>query len=198
MLSVATNINEVIAAELAKLSAFDAISVCKAQAIETVNMFRKRIHQEGKASDGSQIGEYSKGYLVLRSGAYKNSDTYSRGKNKGKRKDAGFYTKRVLYSNIGTHRVEKFEKLNDKKNKRTMYNRGSDPMVILSLTRQMENQLTVIPIPNGYGVGWHDSQNFQKAGWAEETYIKKIYSLMSEEHAKVIEMAEQAISEALK
>jgi hypothetical protein len=181
MLSVATNINEVIAAELAKLSAFDAISVCKAQAIETVNLFKKRIHQEGKASDGSQIGTYSPGYMKVRTGNFGNSGRASRGRNAGKIKNAGVYVRGAK-----------------KGSPRPKYNRTGDTMVILSLTRQMENQLTVIPIPNGYGVGWHDSQNFQKAGWAEKTYRKKIYSLMSEEHAKVIEMAEQAISEALK
>jgi hypothetical protein len=62
----------------------------------------------------------------------------------------------------------------------------------------MENDLTAIPIDNGWAVGYHDPLNFQKAGWAEETYGKKIFSLTTEEHAKVIGMAEQAISEALK
>jgi hypothetical protein len=180
MLSISSNINEVIASELAKLSSFDALSVCKAQAVETVNMFRKRIHGEGKASDNSQIGTYSPGYMKVRTGNYVNSGHVSRGKNKGKIKNAGVYVRGAK-----------------KGSPRPKYNRTGDTTVILSLTRQMENDLTVIPIDNGYGVGYHDSLNFQKAGWAEEKYRKKIFSLTPEERKTMLDIAQQAINKAL-
>jgi hypothetical protein len=180
MLSVSSNMNEVISAELAKLSRFDAMSVCRAQAVETVEMFRKRIHQEGKASDGSQIGTYSPGYMKVRTGNYGNSSRVSRGQNKGKPKNAGVY---VRGAKKGIPRLK--------------YNRTGDTMVILSLTRQMENDMMVIPVDNGYGVGYNNPLNFQKAGWAEETYSKKIFSPTLEERTKVLDIAQQAIDNAL-
>jgi hypothetical protein len=180
MLSVSTNINAVIASELAKLSRFDALRVCQEQAVVTVAMFRKRIHQEGKAADGSQIGTYSKGYMKVRTGNYGNSGRVSRGKNAGKIKNAGVYVRGAK-----------------KGSPRPKYNRSGDTNVILSLTRQMENDLTVIPIDNGYAVGYNNPLNFQKAGWAEATYRKKIFSLTPEERRSVLDMADEAIQKAM-
>jgi hypothetical protein len=180
MLSVVTNINGVIASELARLSRFDAMDVCRAQAIATVGMFRKRIHQEGKASDGSEIGRYSAGYMKVRTGDYGNSGRVSRGKNKGNAKNAGVYVRGPR-----------------KGSPRPKYNRTGDTKVILSLTRQMEGDMVAIPIENGWGVGYNNPLDFQKAGWAEAKYRKKIFSLTAEERANVLGMAERAISEAL-
>jgi len=179
MLTVATNINAVISSELAKLSRFDAIQVCKAQAVATVAMFRDRIHQEGKAADGSQIGTYSTGYMKVRTGNYGNSGTYSRGKNAGKNKDSGTYSRGAKQ---GTARQK--------------YNRTNDTKVILSLTRQMENDLTVIPTAAGFGVGYNNSLNLDKALWAEKTYRKKIFSLTADEREKVLGIAKTAIDNA--
>ena len=156
------------------------MGVCKEQAVETVGMFRKRIHQEGKASDGSQIGTYSIGYMKVRTGNYGNSGRVSRGENSGKLKNAGLYVRGAK-----------------KGSPRPKYNRTGDTQVILSLTRQMENDMTVIPIENGWAVGYNNPLNFKKAGWAEDKYRKKIFSLTTEERERVIGIAQTAIDNAL-
>lgn len=55
---------------------------------------------------------------------------------------------------------------------RKPYNRNSDPKVILSLTRQMENDFSVVAkqTKSGYGLGFKNSVNFEKATWLQKRY----------------------------
>jgi hypothetical protein len=43
MISVATNMNAVIAAELQKISSFDALAICKRQATDTVSALPEEV-----------------------------------------------------------------------------------------------------------------------------------------------------------
>lgn len=72
------------------------------------------------------------------------------------------------------------------------YNRTADPRVILSLTRQMENDFTSgadntepTKTNKGYGIGFKNPVNFQKSQWCEETYGKPIYKFTSNEKANI-------------
>ncbi len=47
-------------------------------------------------------------------------------------------------------------------------NRGEDKKKILSLTRQMENDLSPFAKGEGYAIGFKNSANAQKAEWMEE------------------------------
>jgi len=60
-------------------------------------------------------------------------------------------------------------------------NRGADPKVIVSLTRQLENDWSVLETPNGYGIGFTNAFNTQKLQWVEEGKGKNIGSLTSQE-----------------
>ena len=50
------------------------------------------------------------------------------------------------------------------------YNRTADPDVILSLTGQMVNDWKVIAVQGGYGLGFSNSFNANKAKWAQERF----------------------------
>lgn len=72
------------------------------------------------------------------------------------------------------------------------YNRTADPRVVLSLTRQMENDFTTgadnsepTKTNKGYGIGFKNPVNFQKSQWCEETYGKPIYRFTTNERANV-------------
>lgn len=80
---------------------------------------------------------------------------------------------------------------------RLKHNRSNDPNVILSLTRQMENSMTLYPITNGTGIGYATAENLQKARWCENTYKKKIFSPTAEERALVNEIGQNYIKEHL-
>lgn len=181
MINVTSNIAEVINTVSDKLKNVDIKAMTKEQATTLISEMRKRIHQQGKASDGSQIGTYSKEYLALRSGHFQNSAKATKGKSKGKIKNAGTHTKGAKQGS-----------------KRIMYNRGSDPKVILSLTRQMEQDMILIPIENGTAIGYSNEENYKKYQWAEKTYKKKIFNATVEERKLVNDIAEEYIQKSLK
>jgi hypothetical protein len=51
---------------------------------DLIDMMKERIHRNGQASDESQIGTYSPGYMAVRTGIFKTPGTkFTKGKNKG-------------------------------------------------------------------------------------------------------------------
>jgi hypothetical protein len=93
---------------------------------------------------------------------------------------------------IGTY-SSNYLKLRERK-----YNRKSDTKVIVSLTRQLENDWSVIATENGYGVGFKNPFNLQKARWVEEGKSKQIFSLSPSEIKYITETIAELVSNALK
>ena len=79
------------------------------------------------------------------------------------------------------------------------YNRTADTKVILSLTRQMENDMTGGPIKtlDGWGIGFKNPHNYDKSQWTEATYDKKIFSLTEQEKADVRKIGEDFINRGI-
>jgi hypothetical protein len=148
---------------------------------------RQRIHVDGKKANGSEIGKYSSGYLKLRSGDYANSEKHTKGAKKGQNKNAGTFTDRTIRLNKQTGVFTGEDKVGKE---RPNYNRGSDPKVILSLTRQMEQDFVPIAEGDTYGLGFNNPHNFDKATWNEERY-KGVYDLSEDE----IKIAEDTITD---
>lgn len=71
-------------------------------------------------------------------------------------------------------------------------NRGRDTKVILSLTRQMEQDFVPVAENDQFGLGFNNDTNFDKATWMEERF-PNTYNLSEEETA----MAEQVIIDYL-
>lgn len=151
-------------------------------ALAVLPEMKKRVHVEGKDSSGQQIGIYSPGYMKVRTGDFKNAKRYTRGKNEGKLKDAGTFTDRTIHLDKQTGVFTGEEKVGMARPK---YNRTNDPKVILSLTRQMENDLSVVESGTGYGIGYTNPENFKKAGYCEATYKKKILSQLTKEEKEL-------------
>ena len=76
------------------------------------------------------------------------------------------------------------------------HQRSSDTKIIVSLTRQLENDWSVIATQKGYGVGFKNPFNLQKARWVE---IKKgvIFSLTNEEEKYASDLINQLVRQAL-
>lgn len=149
-------------------------------AIEVIPLMTDRIHQKGEASDGGQIGTYSSGYMAIRTGVFKSNEVYKSGPNKGKNKPIG-----------------KFTRGKNKGSSRPNYNRDSDTKVIVSLTRQLENNWSVIATTNGYGIGFTNPFNLQKARWVEGIKDKIIFSLSKAEQQYAVERINELIADAL-
>lgn len=194
MFGITSNINEVfgdLKTRLESLGNPDRMLRTVATSMQAV--VRDRIHVEGKAADGSQIGTYSKGYMSVRTGKFKNSEKFSRGKNKGKIKNAGTFTRgnnvMAIDDNDGS--------INRVGLPRPKYNRTDDTKVILSLTRQMESDFSVIATDNGYGLGYNNQENLKKSQYSEATYKKKIFSMTDQEKEQAIEVANDFINNEL-
>jgi hypothetical protein len=114
-------------------------------AIEVLPLVTERIHQKGQASDGSEIGQYSNGYLR-------------------QREKAG---------------------------------RGKSTKVIVSLTRQLENNWSVLETTNGYGIGFTNPFNADKLKWVAEMKGKVIAELSTSELDYAFERVNELVSNAL-
>ncbi len=166
-------------------------------AVSMIPEVRVRVHQDGLDSNGQRIGTYSPAYMKVRTGNYSNALARSTSsKIRAVRNEdgsesffsgAGFYTrgKKAVF-NIKSKKAVK-----TKASQRPRYNRTSDTKVILSLTRQMENDMTAIPTPTGYGIGYLNPFNAQKARWGESTYKKTIWDLTKEEEDLVFRLTDQ-------
>lgn len=182
MVVIKTNIGEVTAELQSKLAALaDKENIPRILSFDTIDLMTKRIHVDGKDSDDAQIGTYSKGYMAVRTGVFKSNEVFKSGKNKGKKKPTGVFTK------------------GDSKGlPRPNYKRSGETKVIISLTRQLENDWSVIATDKGYGVGFLNPHNLDKARWTEATYKKKIFSLSPSEESKISERVQQLVSDGLK
>lgn len=159
-----------------RLSAIDKNAMLRDVALTVYARMRKRVHVDGEAADGSQIGSYTKGYLTVRSGQFQNNR---------KKRSAGFQK--------SGKQTGSFSKGVNAGKKRVYYNRGTDRKVILSMTRQMENDMSVVAIGDGYGIGFSNPDNFKKATWNETRYRKPIWRLSDEE----LKMAKDVVNDHL-
>lgn len=79
---------------------------------------------------------------------------------------------------------------------RQKFNRKEGDKVVVSLTRQLENDYSVIATQNGYGVGFNNIINKKKVDWVEEKK-GKIFGLTSDELSYVKGAAEDLINAKL-
>ncbi|MDR2003949.1 MAG: hypothetical protein LBQ74_13030 [Prevotella sp.] len=170
------SVNDAIGEMSNDFKSIDVDAMLRAVASNILPKMRKRVHVEGLDADGSQIGTYSAAYMKVRTGNYGNSG----------KKDSGFFTKgKSAVYDTKSKKAVKYE-ANKKtgssgSSMRPKYNRGDDPKVILSLTSQMEQHLTVIQISDGYGLGYENEFDYNKAVWNETRYKKSIWGLSVEE-----------------
>ena len=206
MITVTTNISVIVKAKLEQIQALqnNPDALLRTVALAVLPEFKKRIHVDGKDSNGNQIGSYSKGYMVVRTGNYRDGEKFKKGVNAGQFKtkkseakgDAGVYSDRTIRLNKQTGVFTGEDKVG--KN-RKVYNRSNDTKVICSLTRQMENDMTIVSSGNGYGIGFLNADNRKKADYVEATYNKKILTrLTKEEKELAIKTATEFLPEYLK
>lgn len=176
MLSLSSNLDEVINLITDRLENIDIKQMTALQASTVMGEMKKRIHVRGEDSNGSQIGTYTPAYIKFRTGLYKDSKPAKKGV-----KSAG---KAIKGKNKGGERAK--------------FQRSADPKVILSLTRKMENQMTIIPFENGCGIGYTNEEDFNKSQWNEQTYKKKIFNVTQKEREMIFEIGQEFINETIK
>jgi len=93
----------------------------------------------------------------------------------------GIYSKGYMKVRTGNYPETILTKGKHKGQPRTIYNRSTDTKVILSLTSQMEQDMKVVQTENGYGIGYSNEFNYNKAIWNQIRYKKDIWDLSVDE-----------------
>lgn len=78
------------------------------------------------------------------------------------------------------------------------FKRSADTKIIVSLTRQLENDWSVIATDKGYGIGFLNPLNFQKAGWVEDNKDKVIFKLSKKEKEYAQKRLQELVQDALR
>ena len=77
-------------------------------------------------------------------------------------------------------------------------NRGPSKKVIISLTRQLENNYAVIATPKGYGIGFLNPFDYKKTQYVEAIYDKPIFTLTESERQYALDYINDLVNEAIK
>lgn len=109
----------------------------------------------------------------------------------------GTYTKEYMKVRTGNFQENTITRGKNKGQARPAYNRSADTKVILSLTSQMEQDMQVIKTDNGYGIGYSNEFNYNKAMWNEKRYKKNIWNLSADELDIMEAISERYIIEKL-
>lgn len=188
MIGIKSNIALVSARVIQKMQLLaDTKELLRPVAVDVLNLMTERIHEEGRAADDKQIGTYSPEYMKVRTGNFRNAKV---SKKTGKRTNAGYFTK----GQNATFDI-KTKKANSP---RPRYNRTGDTKIIVSLTRQLENDWAVIGTTKGYGIGFNNPYNLQKMRWVEARKKKKIAALTPGERAVAIEKLKKISNEKMR
>lgn len=75
--------------------------------------------------------------------------------------------------------------------------RGKDRKIIVSLTRQLENDWAVLATNTGYGIGFNNPINKDKAKWVEENKSKIIFNLSEAEKKYISERIQELVNGAI-
>lgn len=159
--------------------AYDAVMrICASTAHADIS---KRIFEKGLAADGSKIGEYSTNPIYVSSenstkklaasGKNSTKPTFKNGNQRKSRYFAGGYNQ--FKTEIGRNKL------------------GS---VNLFLSGQLANQFAIVKTSRGYGLGWSNTEMFERVGHLEKKYGKKIFAMTEDELKNAQSVAESELS----
>ena len=197
-------------------------SIMRIVASSMLGVIKTRIHEEGKASDGTPIGtHYSTKEMWASKSQFVGSGFKPQGKVKvGSEVKAGTNYKTLdtlYYSKDGERKLKKqktavkgnsSDATNKQQLRRTMYladgyeefrriqGRRVDT-VNLSLSGQLNNQLVVIPTQTGYGIGWQNTEFLNRAYALEKKYKKLIWALTENENKLAADVAGDEVTKLL-
>lgn len=81
--------------------------------------------------------------------------------------------------------------------RKNQYKRREETKIIVSLTRQLENDWNLIATQRGYGAGFLNPFNLQKARWVEQGQDKRIFNLTQKEREYALNKLRELIRSAI-
>lgn len=183
MLQIRTNANQVMRNLTQRLTNPQAIDVAiRTLATTMLAEVKTRVFEQGEASDGGEIGQYSikETYVSV---AESPRQFTPRGK-----------TGKVTFKSGKPHKSRYFP--GGYKEFRGLVGRPNEK-VNLSLFGQFNAQMTVIPTAKGYGIGWNNREMFERAGYFTKKYRKPIWKLTERESELAKELAKKYYLDAI-
>lgn len=158
-------------------------NIMRTVATSMLGVVKNRIHEEGLAANGTQIGQYN-----ATNPLYVNPLKAPRAfPVKGK-------TGKVRFKSTGApHKTRFFESY---KAFRQQVGRPVDK-VNLSLSGQLNSQFVVIATDKGYGLGWNNEEMPLRARGLEKKYAKVIWGLTENENKLATEIAADELTRLL-
>lgn len=163
-------------------------TVLREIALGSLGLIKMRIHEEGKAVDGSDIGQYNKTtplYVNPNNSPVKFTPA---GKPKPGKKQ------RKTKVNGKERKTRYFTSYDDFK---TYIGRNELNKVNLFLTGDLQNQFTVIATDKGFGLGWTNEEKLIIAKAMEVKYGKVIYGLSEDERQKALQTGTDVANEVV-
>lgn len=167
MIRAESNIREVVANYTARLNSLNKggqgyDSTMREVATTMRGEISRRIHSEGENANGGDIGRYSTNPIYVSVAA---NAGRSFGRPIGKTRKSKFETGKKKGQD---HRSRYFAGgYNEYK---TAIGRNRLGKVNLSLSGQMANQFSIIATSDGYGLGWSNTEMFERARHLEKKY----------------------------
>lgn len=196
MIKVTTNIKVVIGSLSAKLTTLrkggeGQDRVLRVVASSLIGVVGERIHEKGLAADDTLIGQYSTKPIYVSLSANVGSNKLF-GKPVGKTGKSQFESGEKKGQ---LHKSKYFER--GYSQFKTEIGRNRLGSVNLSLSGQLNQQLTIKPTSDGYGYGWPDSEKIKIARGHEKKYGKNIWALTEAEKELMIKVAEKELKNAI-
>lgn len=193
MITMTTNIAVVLSPLIMGLTTFEKgnakyDNVVRTVALNALGDVKARIHQQGKASDGSDIGKYSTEPIYV-------SEKENPGKSFGRPIGKTGRSKFASGEKAGQDHASRFFPGGYNEYK-TKIGRNQLGKVNLSLSGQLDTQFTLVATAMGYGLGWANDEMFERAGHLEKKYGKKIWALTEEEAQAARNTAEILLKDA--
>lgn len=161
-------------------------NVVRTTATSMLGVIKNRIHEEGKAADGSDIGRYDT-----------TNPLYVNPKNSPKSFPVEGKTGKTKFeTGIKKGQAHKTRYFNSYSDFRQTIGRRTDK-VDLSLSGQLNSQFVVIATENGYGLGWNNQEMPDRARGLESKYAKKIWGLTEGEKELAVKIAQKEINDAI-
>lgn len=190
MITLKTNFTQALGPLVAKLQdsrLYD--TAIRTAATSVLGEMKTRIHEQGKAADGSDIGTYSKKPIYV-------SITANPGKSFGRPIGKSGKSKFASGKKKGQDHKSRYFPQGYSEYK-TAIGRNQLGKVNLSLSGQLNSQLALIATSRGYGLGWPDDEKLKRSAFLEKKYGKKIWALAGKEKEIALAAAENVIKRAL-
>lgn len=183
MIQLRTNANQVILGLTQKILDPERLdNAIRTVATTMLAEMKTRVFEQGKKTDSSDIGKYSTTPMYVSVNANPGKSFGAIGKTgKSKFKSGKSHTSRYFAGGYNEYKAKI----------------GRNPgYVNLSLSGQLNSQMTIIGTPKGYGIGWTNKEMFERAGHFTKKY-GQIWHLTEEEKTLAREIAQREFINSL-